>query len=103
MHLTAKAVITVFTIGIYQANRYILILHFYECVSHSFDILHFTFQKSVNYFSGKSKHVNILYIKYNLVIEIAGTRKKGRSEWNDLFVINRLETCTTSFYFPANL
>ncbi len=35
MHLTAKAVITVFTIGIYQANRYILILHFHECVSHS--------------------------------------------------------------------
>ncbi len=38
-YLTAKAVITVFTIGIYQANRYILILHFYECVSHSNVIL----------------------------------------------------------------
>ena len=34
-YLTAKAVITVFTIGIYQTNRYILILHFHKCVSHS--------------------------------------------------------------------
>jgi len=34
--LTAKAVITVFTIDIYQTNRYILTLHFHECVSHSF-------------------------------------------------------------------